>query len=460
MWLCVSLENQVLSEIRFKYRLVQIWLLLVVLAIAKVQSIQLDPGPQTNIENTPANQKPQKRDVVIYLTPDQIKAIQGEKGYINSQQIEQTEASEENQEESEQAQQEQEELFQLRSLEEDSQALEEEENDVPRLIPVEEPNSEQVEQDPQFSYVYRPPQDRNFVPTSEDNYAFLRFFANPEEQTEEDQPESEESEEEREDNQREAESGAQSESQPEAPQQQIFRLVPYEAATEKSISTTTKSPQENLLKDRWLRILELNRSQLRKASSAQEKTTTNTEQLQDELETTLSKLRRLATNNNQNQAAKNQDIRRKNLLEQQKALIQAEARAKNAPTQNRKKNTNTKQNQALLIKQVKVPTPILVPIPEPFEVKVPHPFPVPIEIFKQSSAQTTKPRKAEAKKPATSVRSESEKRVTSPQRQSVPTERSTVVERREPADDEKDISVEIPSRSKERLTIIRHVWEK
>ncbi|CAG4996691.1 unnamed protein product [Parnassius apollo] len=429
--------------------------MLVVFAIVKAQSTQLDPGPQTFTENTQANQKLQKRDVIIYLTPEQIKAIQGENGNVNSQQIEQTETSEENQEEREQAQQEQEELFQLRSLEEDSEALEEEDNGLPKSIPVEEPNSEEIEQNPQLSYVYRSPQDTNFVPTSEDNYAYLRFYPDPEEQTEEDQPETEESEEETEDDQREAEPEAQSEAQPEAPQQQVFRLVPYETATEKSISTTTKAPQENLLKDRWLRLLEINRSQLRKASSAQEKTTTTTEQLQAEPETTLSKLRLLARNYNQKQAAKNQDVRRKNLLENQKALIQAEARARNAPTQSRKKVSTTKQNQAPLIKRVKVPTPVLVPIPEPFEVKVPHPFPVPFEIFKQSSGNL-KLRKAEAKKIATSDRSESDKRATSAQRPSNPTEKTAEVERRRPADDD----VEIPSRKKERLTIIRHVWEK
>ncbi|CAG4996695.1 unnamed protein product [Parnassius apollo] len=338
--------------------------MLVVLVIA-VQSTPLGPGPQTLTKNIPVNQNPQKRELILYLTPSQIKALQEGKGYINYQLINQAETSEENQEESEQTQQEQEELFQLRSLEEDSEALEEENNEEPSLIPVEEPNSEEVEEWPQLTWVYRSPQNRNLLPISVDNLTDLRLTSEPEEQIEENQTETEEDEEETENDQPESQpesqseaqsetqSETQSEAQSEAPRQQVFRLVAYESATEKSISTTTKPPQEEPIEERWLRLWELNRSQLRKASLPQNNVAIIAEQPQDDPETNLPEFRFLVRNNNQKQAVRNQDKRRKNLLQKQKVLIQAEARAQNAPTQSRKEFTNIKQNQARLIQITK-----------------------------------------------------------------------------------------------------------
>ncbi|CAG4996699.1 unnamed protein product [Parnassius apollo] len=378
-----------------------IWFILVVLVIS-VQSIQLGTGPQTFTKNVPAIRKPQKQEIIVYLTQSQIKALQEGKGNINYQLINQAKTSEENQEESEQAQQEQEELFQLRSLEEDSEALEEENNEKPSLVPVEEPNSGEVEEEPQLSLVYRLSQNRNLLPISIDNLANLRFTSETEEQTEENQTETEEGEEETEDDQLEAQPESQSEAQPEAPRQQVFRLVASEGTTEKS--TTNKAPREDPLRERWLRLLELNRSQLRNALPAQDNVTTTTEQLQAEPETNLLKLRFLVRNNSQKQAVKSQDKRIKNVLEQQQALIQAETRGQNTPTQSRTEVTITKQNQPRLI-----------------------------QITKPSFVKVTRNKKAGANKLAVAA----------------PAEKAPITKRRGPV-----------SRQPKRLTIIRHIWEK
>ncbi|CAH2041515.1 unnamed protein product, partial [Iphiclides podalirius] len=419
-----------------------------------VQSKRLDPGPQTFAEKTPTDQNHQKRatdEVIVYLTPSQIKALQEGRGYLNAEPVDQAETSQENQEEPEQTQQEEEGEeeggFQLGSLELNSQ-LEQDENQVPSSIPVEEPSSEEIEEGPQFPWIYRPPQDRKFVPSPEDNYAYLRYFPETETQTEAAQIESEENEEESE------------EAQPEIQQQQRFRLVPYEAATEKSEPSTTKAPQDEQIRERWLRLLEQNRSLLRKAQEKTTTTTTTTEQPQAEPGTTLSRLRFSARYNDQKQAIENEDQRRKNILDKQKALIRAEARANNAPVVVRKEVTITKQ--APLIKHIKVHTPVLVPIPEPFEVKVPHPFPVPLDIFRPLSSQAKKAKKAEAKKSAAAARAEEEKPKVSPKKPAQSAEKAAA-ERRAPADSKKEVTVEAPSRQRgqpERITIIRHSWDK
>ncbi|XP_013136195.1 PREDICTED: RNA polymerase II degradation factor 1-like isoform X2 [Papilio polytes] len=436
------------------------------LAIVVVQSKRLDPGPQTFIERTPAVQNPQKRyatkEVVVYLTPSQIKAIQEGKGYISAEPVDQAEPAEEAAPEAEEQQPEQDDLFELSPEElEQSQEPQEEENEAAPAIPVEEPASEQIEDDPQFAWIFRQ-DDKNFVPSPEDPFAYLRYYPETETQTEQAQPEEEE----------EAEEETE-EAQPEAQQeqQQRFRLVPFDSATEKPAPSTTKAPQEEPIRERWLRLLELNRSQLRKQLASQQTTTSTTEQPRPDAETTLGRFRFSARYNDQKQAIENEE-RRKIQLEKLRANIRAEGRGNRAPFIIRKDGSIARQRQSPLIKHVKVPTPVLVPIPEPFEVKVPHPFPVPLEIFRPLANQSGKAKKGDAKKVAAPARSENERPKTTATRRpttttttttTTSTERPSAPERRISSDNRKEVTVEVPTRQRgqpERITIIRHIWDK
>lgn len=436
------------------------------LAIVVVQSKRLDPGPQTFIERTPAVQNPQKRyatkEVVVYLTPSQIKAIQEGKGYISAEPVDQAEPAEEAAPEAEEQQPEQDDLFELSPEElEQSQEPQEEENEAAPAIPVEEPASEQIEDDPQFAWIFRQ-DDKNFVPSPEDPFAYLRYYPETETQTEQAQPEEEE----------EAEEETE-EAQPEAQQeqQQRFRLVPFDSATEKPAPSTTKAPQEEPIRERWLRLLELNRSQLRKQLASQQTTTSTTEQPRPDAETTLGRFRFSARYNDQRQAIENEE-RRKIQLEKLRANIRAEGRGNRAPFIIRKDGSIARQRQSPLIKHVKVPTPVLVPIPEPFEVKVPHPFPVPLEIFRPLANQSGKAKKGDAKKVAAPARSENERPKTTATRRpttttttttTTSTERPSAPERRISSDNRKEVTVEVPTRQRgqpERITIIRHIWDK
>nr|NP_001298708.1 RNA polymerase II degradation factor 1-like precursor [Papilio polytes]BAM18911.1 black marking-specific secreted protein [Papilio polytes] len=442
------------------------WFMFAALAIVVVQSKRLDPGPQTFIERTPAVQNPQKRyatkEVVVYLTPSQIKAIQEGKGYISAEPVDQAEPAEEAAPEAEEQQPEQDDLFELSPEElEQSQEPQEEENEAAPAIPVEEPASEQIEDDPQFAWIFRQ-DDKNFVPSPEDPFAYLRYYPETETQTEQAQPEEEE----------EAEEETE-EAQPEAQQeqQQRFRLVPFDSATEKPAPSTTKAPQEEPIRERWLRLLELNRSQLRKQLASQQTTTSTTEQPRPDAETTLGRFRFSARYNDQRQAIENEE-RRKIQLEKLRANIRAEGRGNRAPFIIRKDGSIARQRQSPLIKHVKVPTPVLVPIPEPFEVKVPHPFPVPLEIFRPLANQSGKAKKGDAKKVAAPARSENERPKTTATRRpttttttttTTSTERPSAPERRISSDNRKEVTVEVPTRQRgqpERITIIRHIWDK
>nr|NP_001298940.1 uncharacterized protein LOC106121785 precursor [Papilio xuthus]BAG30772.1 hypothetical protein [Papilio xuthus] len=445
-----------------------IWFMFAALAIVVVQSKRLDPGPQTFIDKTPAVQNPQKRyatkEVVVYLTPSQIKAIQEGKGFISAEPADQAEPAEETEQETEEQQPEQDDLFELSPEElEQSQAAEEEEDQAAPTIPVEEPTSEQIEDDPQFAWLFRQ-DDKNFVPSPEDPYAYLRYY--PETVTQTEQAQSAETEEEVEEETEEA----QPETQQDQEQQQRFRLVPFESASEKPAPSTTKAPQEEPIRERWLRLLELNRSQLRKQlASQQSTTTTTTEQPRPDGETTLGRFRFSARYNDQRQAIENEE-RRKVQLEKLRANIRAEGRGNRAPFVIRKDGTIARQRQSSLVKHVKVPTPVLVPIPEPFEVKVPHPFPVPLEIFRPLANQSGKSKKGEAKKAAAAARIENERPRTTTTRRpttttttTTTTERPSAPERRVPSDNRKEVTVEVPTRQRgqpERITIIRHIWDK
>ncbi|CAG4996702.1 unnamed protein product [Parnassius apollo] len=435
--------------------ILQICFIFAVLAVQIVHSKRLDPGPQTFPEQISATQNSQKRyttkEIVVYLTPSQISALREGRGYIDALTTDQAETSEGNQEESEESLQEQEDNFQ--SFVEASEELEKENDEIPSLIPAVDSNLEEVKEDPQFSLVYNQPQDRKFVPSPEDNYAYLSFYPESETQTEENRLESEESEEEPE----EAQPESLPETQSETPQLQLFKLVRYESDTVKSTPTTTKAPQQKSPKERRLLVLKKNRSQLRKASLVQGKTTTSVEQPQTEPETILSKLRFSARYSNQRQTTENDDKRRKNILEKQKALIQAEARNKNAPVVDRKELKVTKYQQTPSIKRVKVPTPVLVPLNELIKVKVPRPFPVPLEINKPIFAQTAKDKKVEVEDTSAPARTEC---TYAPETLSTAADKASLEDRRRLAEARKEISIDVPSRKPKKVTIIRHVWEK
>ncbi|XP_038212844.1 mediator of RNA polymerase II transcription subunit 15-like [Zerene cesonia] len=73
-----------------------------------------------------------------------------------------------------------------------------------------------------------------------------------------------------------------------------------------------------------------------------------------------------------------------NEVEKQRALAQAEAIANSPPVIIHKEVKITKHQPVPVVKRVNVPvpTPVLVPVIHPYEVKVPQPYPVPVEIVK------------------------------------------------------------------------------
>ncbi|XP_068631923.1 uncharacterized protein [Battus philenor] len=427
------------------------WFMFLAFAVVLVQSKQLDPGPQTFVEKTLTVQRPQKRyaikEVVVYLTPSQIKAIQEGKGYISTELEDQTEGAEANQDELEESQPEQSDIFDLSPAQLDSQRLVGEQQ-IPSLIPVNELNLEQIGEEPQLSW----PEEKKFIPSPEDAYAYWRYYPETETQTEQTQQEPEESAE------------VVEELQPEVPQaqQQRYKLVPYDTATGKNVSNTTKAPQEDPIRERWLRLLELNRAQIRKQLSSTERTTstiTTTEKPKAKSESTFSRLQFSARYNDQKQAIENEE-RKKSQSEKQNATRPVSL-TNSTSLLIRKEVTITKHQQAPLIKHVKVPTPVLVPIPEPFEVKVPHPFPVPLEFFRPVSNQIAKIKKLDPKISPTPTETEIP-RILRVKKPTVASTEKPASERRVVSGGKKEVTAEVPSRQRgqpESITIIRHTWE-
>ncbi|CAH2066730.1 unnamed protein product, partial [Iphiclides podalirius] len=405
------------------------------LSITVAQSRRLDTGPQTFDDRSPATQKSQKRyvaeEVVVYLTPDQIKAIQEGKGFIDSNPADAAEISVENQEESEQS--EEDESSQIEPAELNSQTLEEEEDEV-ATNPDEEANSEEIGDDAQLSWLNR----------------YLNSYLETERQSEEVQAESEENEEEAVE---EAVEEPQ-EDQPETTQQQRFKLIPFEATSEKSTPSTTKTLPNEPIRERLLRLLEQNhiilKSALSEEDQAAKNTTTiaSTEQSRVKPETTLAKLRYSAKYRVQNKSNTNKDQRKKNSSGKQKIVI-SEVRARNVSNIVRKANRQQKWS-------IKA---------EPLDLKASRPYTAPLKVLKSVTAQAVKTgnKDVEAKQSAAPARAVGIKpKASSPKKSSANVADTYVVESRTPTETERQGAPEIQSRQKgkpERLTIIRHVFE-
>ncbi|XP_053608766.1 probable serine/threonine-protein kinase kinX [Plodia interpunctella] len=149
-----------------------------------------------------------------------------------------------------------------------------------------------------------------------------------------------------------------------------------------------------------------------------------------------------------------------NLIEKQNAAAHAEAIAQTPPVEVQREVSITKHKPIEVIKhvQVPVPQPYIVRVPEPFEVKVPQPYPVPLEIIRHVPVEVVKTEKIEVEKP---VPYEVEKHVPVPvtKKVYVKVDQPYLVEKVVPVEVRKEIPVHIPIHKPQKLTILRHVWE-
>ncbi|XP_050668587.1 uncharacterized protein LOC126967930 [Leptidea sinapis] len=224
------------------------------------------------------------------------------------------------------------------------------------------------------------------------------------------------------------------------------------------ISVTEKNQKElslqEQLKEHWAQILENNREQLKflpqvqgQAQLLQEKNLAdllhyapkyNEQKYEIELERALRA-------QEQNEAEKN------------KARAQAEAIANSPPVIVRKEVKITQHKQVPVVKHVNVPypTPVLVPIPEPFEVKVPQPYPVPLEIIKHIPVPLIRKQKLEVDR-----LNEAEKLLPIPVSKPLffDFDRPFLVDRIVPVEHKREGPVDGSAQNPEKLTILRHRW--
>ncbi|XP_013196699.1 probable serine/threonine-protein kinase kinX [Amyelois transitella] len=155
-----------------------------------------------------------------------------------------------------------------------------------------------------------------------------------------------------------------------------------------------------------------------------------------------------------------QAIEIQNLIRQQKAEAQIEAIAKSPPVEVHREVSVTKHKPVNIVKhvQVPVPQPYIVRVPEPFEVKVPQPYPVPLEIIRPVPVEVVKTEKIEVEKP---VPYEVQKHVEVPVTKNVyfKVDKPFIVEKVVPVEVRKEIPVHIPIHKPQKLTILRHIWE-
>ncbi|XP_064073280.1 uncharacterized protein LOC135193667 [Vanessa tameamea] len=345
-------------------------------ALTEIQAKQLDPGPQaikdslsTSTSPPASTQKPQKRyvtkEIILYLTPSQIKALQDGKGLVSSQTISQ---STETQEQNDQR---------LTSQEHEEFIRQQFENIKSAKIS----QSKKTPYDHLELVSHGPSYKKGEIPTeNQQKYSDLIEIWK--------------------------QGGIDQQAKPlylfsqlgEDKQRELWSVQnERDSEVERNAwiggygSVSEKKQEEILLheqlKQQWNHILEQNRNQL-KTLSAISSENVKSPSLSLQTEKPLLQLQYAPRYNDQKNAIEIEKILRSNHrqeLEKESALLKAEAIANSPPILIHQEIRVTKHRPVPIpVKHVKVqvPTPVLIPVPEPFEVKIPHPYPVPLEIIK------------------------------------------------------------------------------
>ncbi|XP_046968266.1 uncharacterized protein LOC124535908 [Vanessa cardui] len=420
--------------------------LAVLFAVIETQAIQLDPGPQaikdslsTSTSSPPATQNLQTRyathEIILYLTPSQIKALQAEKGLEISQPISQsTETQEQND--------------QRLTSEEHEQFIRQQFENIksariaqPKKSPYD--NLELVSHGPSYNKgeVANENQQKysDLIEILKQNQPGIDQQTKPQylfSQLGEDTQ--------REQNERDSE------------RVRNAWIGGYGSVSDKKQEELLLHEQ---LKQQWNRILEHNRNQLKSLSTiTAEKEKSQTLPLQTEKP--LPQLQYAPRYNDQKYAIEIENIlrnRHRQELEKESALLNAEGIANSPPVLIHQEIRVTKHRPVPIpVKHVKVqvPTPVLVPVPEPFEVKVPHPYPVPFEVIKHIPVPILKTQTAPA--PV-----EVEKQIKLPFTKNVygNVDRPYYFQKFLPVQTKKVVPGENPSRKAEKVTYLRHVWQ-
>ncbi|XP_072950021.1 uncharacterized protein [Epargyreus clarus] len=319
--------------------------IVVAIAILEIQGKKLDPGPQdlnesAKLPSLSSQKRYATKEIILYLTPSQIKALQEGKAFISPKN---------------------------HHVDGDKQAHSyvqplppHDHNEHlhqhlvppqirpwknPQVAPVEEPQAEN------FNPIIPPPEYRH-----SDNYAYINF---------------------------------QPQHQQHSPKSALLFPEPNEQtldghklpALNAHESLQEKSQENNFLRDhlkeKWYRLLDQNRAHLKALAALSQFHAEKSNENKKEL------LQYAPKYSDQKYALGLEHFINSQQLENQQALLQAEAIA-NSPPVVVHKEISIKHSPVHLIKQVKVPvpTPVLIPVPEPFEVKVPQPYPVPVEVIK------------------------------------------------------------------------------
>lgn len=369
------------------------------LALIEIQAQQLASGPQAIKDSASASnstQKSQKRyatkEIILYLTPSQIKALQAGKAFVNTQSIFQpTEKQAQND--------------QRLSIQEHDELVRQQFENIKaaKVSQAEKPSYDNLELVSNFpSYQNEELTNGNQKKISDAIDAWKQRQAKIDEQAKSQYLQSQSDE-----NQNIKQWPLRKLLQPEISKND---WTPYNPASENDQEAHLLNEQFN---KQWNRILEHNRNQL-KVLSAVKPINENSEPTQ--FEKPLLQEQYAPRHNDQKHAIALAEFLKnhnKNGLEKENSLAKAEAIANSPPILIHQEIRVTKHKPVPIIKNVKVhvPTPVLIPVPEPYEVKVPHPYPVPFEIVKSIPVPIWKSENVKAENPGSY---ETQKQASSP----------------------------------------------
>ncbi|CAH2258819.1 jg12554 [Pararge aegeria aegeria] len=318
--------------------------------MACTTAVQIKVGPQVFPEaqsSFKSSQTPAKRyatrEYTLYLTPDEIKSLQGNK---NQENIENTQSSKESQ--SQQNEEEQQLKWYNKQFLPEAPQLE-----IRGLAAhdtsFQDQNSEINNQQGHYLYnnlysekaIREQQQDVQSLPEKENNFEnYYNWQTKQEENTKK-----------------------------ESDLQTGYKWKPY---------YTTSENQENIqfneqLRKQWSSILEHNRIQLKSLAPVPKES--------EELKENEKSSKQVQLNPKSGIEKEIEDLLKEHrdfVLSQQSGITQVGAINQRPPILIHKEVTLTKHLPVPFVKRVKVPvpTPVLVPVPEPYEVKIPHPYPV------------------------------------------------------------------------------------
>ncbi|XP_052742291.1 uncharacterized protein LOC128198877 [Bicyclus anynana] len=376
--------------------------ILLLVATVEIQSKELDPGPQPiaegNSPQSPIHKRYATKEVILYLTPSQIRALQTGEGTISSSVLDESIREQE--------------LQKQQTLKQNEDLVREQFENIKSarvVIPVyeqQEENIKTVSENPSIKEE-EPQIDSEKVINSLQELSQLKQYS---------------------------------------PEIQREAWIAYNKA---SIKKQKESFNEQF-KQKWDKILELNRRQL-KVLSEQSSQTKNTEEIVS-LEKPILQLQYPTKYNDQKNAIEIEKLIRQEHqeeLDRQSALVQAESIAKAPPKLIQQHVTITKHVPVYKHVKVPVPTPVLVPIPEPYRVNVPHPYPVPVEIFKQNPEPVGARNNKDEKLSHVSLSEQSKE------------DRSFIVQKYVPFtyETENEAPVGIPTHRTKKVSILRPIWK-